>query len=68
MWALQAKYELSYQPSYILKLKFPNLVGTTFLDDGGHFMALQLPKVYAIDVLNAIGEFRKLQKTKKTEL
>nr|UBY12687.1 juvenile hormone epoxide hydrolase [Anticarsia gemmatalis] len=66
-WIIQAKYELAYQPPMLLKYKFSNLVGVTVLDDGGHFLAFELPKIFSEDVLKAIGEFRKL-KDKKTEL
>ncbi|CAH0598395.1 unnamed protein product [Chrysodeixis includens] len=68
-WGLQAKYELMYQPPAILETKFSNLVGTTVLDDGGHFLAFELPKEFAADVFKgfkAIREWR--QKNGKTEL
>nr|QOI60666.1 juvenile hormone epoxide hydrolase 2 [Mythimna separata] len=69
VWALQAKYELAYQPPCIVKFKFPNLVGTTVLDDGGHFVAFELPKPFSEDVIKAIGEFRKVaKKSQKTDL
>ena len=66
---MQAKYEGAYQPPWILRLKFTNLVDVTVLDDGGHFLAFELPKVFSADVLKAIGEFRKLsKKNEKTDL
>lgn len=68
VWALQAKYELAYQPPCILKLKFPNLVGVTALDDGGHFLAFELPKIFSEDLIKAMGEFRKIVKNVKTDL
>lgn len=55
------KYELAHQPEFILKDKFPNLIHNTFFDDGGHFAAMQLPKV----VYNDIIEF--VQKTVKND-
>lgn len=68
-WGLQTKYELGYQPKYILKMKFPNLVGTTILQEGGHFIAFELPEVFTNDVIKAVTEFRKLQKKNvKTDL
>nr|AAB88192.1 epoxide hydrolase [Trichoplusia ni] len=68
-WGLQTKYELGYQPKYILKIKFPNLVGTTVLQEGGHFIAFELPEVFTNDVIKAVTEFRKLQKKNvKTDL
>uniref|UniRef100_A0A2A4K8F5 Epoxide hydrolase n=1 Tax=Heliothis virescens TaxID=7102 RepID=A0A2A4K8F5_HELVI len=69
VWVSQAKYELAYQPPCILKLKFPNLQGVTVLDDGGHFLAFELPKIFSEDVLKAMGVFRKLSKNNvKTDL
>ncbi|KAJ0171965.1 hypothetical protein K1T71_012728 [Dendrolimus kikuchii] len=67
-WVLQAKYELSYQPPSIMKLKFPNLINTTVVHDGGHFFAFEMPQVFAEDVLKAITAFRKLPSNQKTEL
>lgn len=66
-WALQAKNELFYQPPNILKLKFYNLQGVTVLDEGGHFIAFELPQVFADDVFKAVKVFREWHKT-KTEL
>lgn len=68
-WVTQAKNELVYQPPFLLKFKFPNLVQTSVLDDGGHFLAFELPKVFSEDVLKAVTAFRKLAKgAAKTEL
>ncbi|CAH2098059.1 unnamed protein product [Euphydryas editha] len=66
-WALQAKNELFYQPPNILKLKYQNLQGVTVLDEGGHFIAFEMPQVFADDVFKAIKVFRDWHKT-KTEL
>ncbi|KAI5630695.1 juvenile hormone epoxide hydrolase [Phthorimaea operculella] len=57
-WGMQAKHEMSYQPASILRLKFSNLVNLTVLEDGGHFLALQMPKVFADDVLKSVEAFR----------
>lgn len=67
-WIIQAKYELAYQPPFILKYKFPNLVNVTVIEDGGHFLAFELPKIFSEDVLKAMVEFRKLRKDVKSEL
>ncbi|KAL0860660.1 hypothetical protein ABMA27_010005 [Loxostege sticticalis] len=68
-WVIQARNELAYLPPWLLKSKFPNLVNATHLDDGGHFLAFEMPKEFSQDVLNAITAFRKLHKSnKKTEL
>ncbi|KAH9636565.1 hypothetical protein HF086_017147 [Spodoptera exigua] len=57
-WAIQAKDEIIYQSPTLLRQKFPNLVNTTVLNTGGHFLAFELPRVFANDVLNAISAFR----------
>ncbi|KAL0811072.1 hypothetical protein ABMA28_010343 [Loxostege sticticalis] len=68
-WIVQGKHELCYLPPWLLKYKYPNLVNATHLDDGGHFLAFELPKEFSQDLLDAITAFRKLHKnTKKTEL
>ncbi|XP_026738426.1 juvenile hormone epoxide hydrolase-like [Trichoplusia ni] len=68
-WFIQGKYEIAYQPPFVLKLKYPNIVGVTVLDDGGHFFAFELPEVFSKDVLKAVTAFRKLQKNnEKTDL
>lgn len=56
-WGLQAKYENFYQPPTILKLKFKNLIGTTVLNDGGHFLAFELPVLFKNDVFKAVQKF-----------
>lgn len=38
------KHELMHQPAFILKDKFVNLIHSSYHDDGGHFVAMQLPK------------------------
>ncbi|CAH2098058.1 unnamed protein product [Euphydryas editha] len=63
-WALQAKNELAYQPPNILKLKFYNLQGVTVLDEGGHFIAFEMPQVFADDVFKAVRIFRDWHKQK----
>lgn len=39
------RYELMHQPQFILKDKFVDLIQQSMFDDGGHFAAMQLPKV-----------------------
>ncbi|GBP32299.1 Juvenile hormone epoxide hydrolase [Eumeta japonica] len=71
-WALQARYELTFQPANVLKYKYPNLINVTVLDEGGHFLAFEMPAVVADDVFNAVSAFRDWHKNKakegKTEL
>ncbi|XP_026756628.2 juvenile hormone epoxide hydrolase-like [Galleria mellonella] len=67
-WVIQAKYEISYQPPIILRLKYPNLVNVTVLHDGGHFLATELPRVFADDLFTAVQSFRNFNRNIKTEL
>ncbi|XP_063372935.1 juvenile hormone epoxide hydrolase-like [Cydia amplana] len=68
-WVIQAKNEIAFLSARILRTKFPNLVQANAIDDGGHFLAFELPKVFSEDVLKAVTAFRKLKKeAKKTEL
>ncbi|CAK1589852.1 unnamed protein product [Parnassius mnemosyne] len=61
-WLLQSKYEILYQSPLVTRFKFPNILNVTVLDNGGHFVSLELPEVFSEDVLNAIREFRKWNK------
>ncbi|XP_049881303.1 juvenile hormone epoxide hydrolase-like [Pectinophora gossypiella] len=68
-WAIQAKYEVMYQPAGLLKHKYTNLLNTTVVDDGGHFFAFEMPKVFAEDVFKAVKSFIEFNEKKpKTEL
>ncbi|XP_026738003.1 juvenile hormone epoxide hydrolase-like [Trichoplusia ni] len=69
-WSLQALNELRYLSPAMLKQKFPNLLNQTILDDGGHFLAWELPEVFSESVLTAITEFKKVQSNRicKVEL
>lgn len=48
------KHELFQQPNLILKDKFINLVHSSIFDDGGHFAAMQLPKVVYKDFVEFV--------------
>ncbi|RVE45004.1 hypothetical protein evm_010322 [Chilo suppressalis] len=69
-WTIQGKNELGYLPPWLIKLKYPNLVKDNPIDDGGHFLALELPQVFSEDVLNAVQAFRQWHKSSniKTDL
>ncbi|GBP32305.1 Juvenile hormone epoxide hydrolase [Eumeta japonica] len=67
-WALQAKYELMYQPPGILKEKFTNLLNTTVLEEGGHFIAFEMPGVLADDIFAAVSAFRDWHRNKAKEV
>lgn len=52
-----------------MKSKYPNLINNTVLQDGGHFVAFEMPQVLADDVFKAVKAFREWhRKTEKTEL
>ncbi|XP_052755319.1 juvenile hormone epoxide hydrolase-like isoform X2 [Galleria mellonella] len=55
--AINFKYEVLYQPDWILRDKFPNLVSSNTLDLGGHFAALQTPQVLVDDIFSATAKF-----------
>ncbi|XP_034826318.1 juvenile hormone epoxide hydrolase-like [Maniola hyperantus] len=65
-WALYAKHEIFRQP--LNNLKFPNIIGATVLDEGGHFVAFQLPQVFAADVFKAVKAFMGYHNNMKCEL
>ncbi|KAM3964889.1 juvenile hormone epoxide hydrolase-like protein 1 [Aphomia sociella] len=51
--AINFRYEVMYQPDWILKDKFPNLVSSTTVDIGGHFAALHTPVLFVDDIFKA---------------
>ncbi|CAH0598403.1 unnamed protein product [Chrysodeixis includens] len=57
-WSLQAINELRYLSPAMLKFKFPNFLNQTILDDGGHFLAWEMPEVFSESVLTALTAFR----------
>ncbi|XP_047025589.1 juvenile hormone epoxide hydrolase-like [Helicoverpa zea] len=62
--AIKFLYEVSYQPDWILRDKFQNLLRSTSFDFGGHFAALHTPKVLADDVFASVEEFIKFHNKK----
>nr|QOI60668.1 juvenile hormone epoxide hydrolase 4 [Mythimna separata] len=65
--AVKFLYEVTYQPDWILKDKFRNLVRSTSYDFGGHFAALHTPEVLADDVFASVKEFIKFHRTAKNK-
>ncbi|CAH2058015.1 unnamed protein product, partial [Iphiclides podalirius] len=63
-WGLRMKYELMHQPDWILKWKYPQLLGSTTLEVGGHFAALERPKELAEDIFKAVNRFSQYYRTK----
>ena len=45
------KHEVMHQPKFILQEKFTNIIHTSIHDDGGHFAAMQLPKIFYEDIV-----------------
>jgi juvenile hormone epoxide hydrolase len=48
------KYELAHAFDSVLREKFPKLIQTTYHEHGGHFPAMQLPKVLYNDYLDFV--------------
>ncbi|XP_026329795.1 juvenile hormone epoxide hydrolase-like [Hyposmocoma kahamanoa] len=63
--ALKFLHEVLYQPDWILRDKFPNLVRSTAYDFGGHFAALHTPQVFAEDIFDATVAFLEFHNAKK---
>lgn len=55
--------EVVYQPNWILRDKFHNLVQSTIVDYGGHFAALHTPKELVDDIFEATVKFMKYHST-----
>ncbi|XP_063698399.1 juvenile hormone epoxide hydrolase 2-like [Culicoides brevitarsis] len=53
------RHELLNQIDWILKDKFTNLVQTSHFPDGGHFAAMQLPKVMYKDIVDFVNKVQK---------
>lgn len=53
------RWELFNQVDWILKDKFTNLVQSTHHADGGHFAAMQLPKVMYKDIVDFVNKVEK---------
>ncbi|CAH0687035.1 unnamed protein product [Chilo suppressalis] len=70
MCTIQTKNEIVYLPPWLIKLKYPNHLRDNPLDEGGHFLALELPQVFSEDILDAVKTIRQWYKNKnvKTDL
>ncbi|XP_072932654.1 juvenile hormone epoxide hydrolase-like [Epargyreus clarus] len=62
--ALNFRYEVVYQPDWVLRDKFPNLVRSTTLDFGGHFASMHTPKELVDDIFASVKEFIKFHEKK----
>ncbi|CAG4972094.1 unnamed protein product [Colias eurytheme] len=63
-WGLRAKHELTHSPDFVLRWKFPNLIGTTNLQDGGHYLAFEKPEVLSNDIFKAVKRFLEVKRNK----
>lgn len=48
------KHEIFHNADFILKERFPNLIHSSIHQDGGHFAAMQLPKVLYDDFMKFV--------------
>ncbi|XP_032516972.2 juvenile hormone epoxide hydrolase-like [Danaus plexippus] len=55
--AMNFLHEVVYQPDWILRDKFVNLVHSTTLDFGGHFAAMHTPKELVDDIFASVAVF-----------
>ncbi|XP_068624269.1 juvenile hormone epoxide hydrolase-like [Battus philenor] len=67
-WIVQAKNEIAFTPAWMMSFKYPNLVNETILDDGGHFLAMELPQEFSRNVLSALVAFRAHAQSKRSDL
>ncbi|GBP41382.1 Juvenile hormone epoxide hydrolase [Eumeta japonica] len=56
-WGIKFKYELSFTPDWILKMKYKNYLQSTNVEDGGHFAAFENPEIMAKDIFDAVETF-----------
>ncbi|CAH2047077.1 unnamed protein product, partial [Iphiclides podalirius] len=55
--AINFLHEVLYQPDWILRDKFHNLVRSTTVEFGGHFAALQTPRELVDDLYASVAQF-----------
>lgn len=53
--------EIVYQPDWILKEIFVNMVQSNDYDDGGHFAAFEIPRILAEDLYSAVSKMQNLR-------
>ncbi|XP_028164043.1 juvenile hormone epoxide hydrolase-like [Ostrinia furnacalis] len=63
-WSLRLKHEIFFTPEFILRWKYPNLLGTTTLEEGGHFAAFEKPVIFSDDIFKAVKQFQEFHKTR----
>ncbi|CAD7077453.1 unnamed protein product [Hermetia illucens] len=55
------KHDIAHELDWTLKDKYTNLIHSTYHKDGGHFAALELPKVFYKDFIEFIEKVVKLE-------
>lgn len=63
----QFPHEIKIQPENILKDKYVNLIRVTRMPQGGHFAALEEPKLLADDIWASIAEMEALKRKNMME-
>nr|QOI60667.1 juvenile hormone epoxide hydrolase 3 [Mythimna separata] len=61
-WGLRFKHDLAHSPDFVLRWKYPNLLGTSNYDVGGHFAAFERPKEFSTSVFKAVKAFLAFKK------
>ncbi|XP_035454781.2 juvenile hormone epoxide hydrolase-like [Spodoptera frugiperda] len=56
-WGARFKNDLAYTPDFLLKWKYPNLLGTSNYNVGGHLAAFERPKEFSESVFQAAKAF-----------
>lgn len=54
------KHDLGHSLDWELKDKFPNLIHSTYHDEGGHFAALQVPDAFYMDLVEFVNKAESL--------
>lgn len=57
--------ELFYTPEGVLKDRYVNLVQNTHYEDGGHFIAMQMPKKLSEDFFGAVAKMEEQHQLKQ---
>lgn len=60
------KNDIVHSLDWQLKDKYQNLIHSTYYKEGGHFIALEAPKVLYKDFITFVNKVEKLNKKKKT--
>ncbi|XP_022837407.1 juvenile hormone epoxide hydrolase-like [Spodoptera litura] len=56
-WGARFKNDLAYTPDFVLKWKYPNLLGTSNYNVGGHLAAFERPNEFSESIFQAVKAF-----------